>query len=732
MARLRMPNVVKKYWIPALAFAVLIVSVVIGSYLRLYPVFNSERLGYGPKLYEMDPYSEYWIAKQLEEHGLMYFYKLTKDNPVTKVFWYPWGRDFVRTEPPFLAFFSVITYHLAKIFIPSLSLYDWMVYLPVLFYIITVIAIFFTTRELWGYIPAAVASLSASLVFVSRHLAGFTVKYAIGIPFIFLAMLFHIRTWKKRSLVDALIFGILISVAAASWAGFNLLLGAVAAQIALLPLIKRIDKTDFILTLAEYVPLCLTLSVIPFYGGVHYIYASAGIVMPASLILMLIGYGLQRIASNRNIILTLPLLKRYREIYIGVIAAMLSVGVLLLIKGYIAIKGKALVALGFRSLVPTLVRTVQEYVPASASNFVYYLGALIIVSVPMLAYFAYRAFIKKEPNYLFILALFLLSLVSTANISYFFAYFNYVAAFTASSFVYLLVGNILTKGKEAIKRSWFRSIISISLVCVFVIAIIAQGTTLWARIYRASLPTIVEAATGIGTDAPVWIDGLNWVRAHTNKSAVIVAWWDYGYWISVVGDRPSVADGATINMTQIRLLAEAMTGTEEEAFKIFTKYFKIDPKNLYIAVYEFYQVDPIRGYVYLGPLVFGRTELGADAAKGISAMYRIAEKKPPVMLYVSPYTRLGFILPNWTSPQLQNATLYKILLNTAYILWGKQGYRIADLYVNPRNPVVIPRPHMKIFKPAYIAVSDVFPQYGVYLVLSIYKCDISSLSQLTK
>ncbi len=724
MTRLAVPKVVKRYWVPTLAISVLIVSIVVGSYLRLYPVFNAEKLGYGPTLYEMDPYSEYWIAKQLDTHGLLYFYKLTRNNPITRIFWYPWGRDFVHTEPPFLAFFSVVTYHIAKLFNSGLSLYDWMVYLPVLFYIITVIAIFLIAKELWGYIPAAVAATSSSLVFVSRHLAGFTVKYAIGIPFIFLAILFHVRAWKKMSFINALVAGILLAAAAAGWAGFNLLLGAIAVQVALLPLIKKVGKEDFLLAITEYIPLCIVLASIPFYGGVHYLYASAGAAMPASLILLLIGYGLQRAASNRNLILTLPLLKRYREIYIGVLGAIVSLGVLLLIKGYIAITGKALVALGFRSLVPTLVRTVQEYVPASASNFVYYLGALIIVAVPMTAYFAYRAFIKKEPNYLFLLALFILSLISTINISYFFAYFNYVAALTASSFVYLLIGSLISRGKEAIRRSWFRSIIAISLVIIFIIAIVAQGATLWARIYRASLPTIVDGATGVGTDAPVWIDGLNWVRTHTNKSAVITAWWDYGYWISVVGERASVADGATINMTQIKLLAEAMTGTEDEAYRIFTKYFKINPNNLYIAVYEFYQLDPMRGYVYLGPLVFGRVELGADAAKGVSAMYRIAGKKPPVMLYVSPVTRLGFILPNWTSPQLQNATLYKILANTAYILWGKQGYRIADLYANPRNPPIIPKPKMKIFKPAYIAVSDVYPQLGVYLVLSIYKCDV--------
>jgi len=717
-----------KRWSLILSISILIVSLIVGSYLRLYPVFNAERLGYKPTLYEMDPYSEYWIAEKLYRHGLTYFMELTRDNHVTKIFWYPWGRDFTRSEPPLLASFAVITYYIAHSINPSLTLYEWMVYLPVLFYIITAVAIYLCARELWGDIPAAVASLASSLIFVSRHIAGFTVKYAIGLPFIFLSILFHIRALKRNSLLDALIAGLMLGVTASGWAGFNLVLGAIAIQVVILPLIKRISLRDIMLVIVEYAPLTLVLAFIPFYGGITYLYKSAGLAMPASLVMMLLGWGLQKLSSKKEVIITAPILRRYKLIYFLIIVLFVVGGLSLLSAGFIVIRGKALAALGLRGLTHVIVGTVQEYIPADPRDFIYYEGPLIIVAIPMLIYLAYRAFMKREPHYLFLVALYILSLVATTNVSYFFAYLNYLTALTSASFVYVLIKDVIPGGRAAFRRGWFKSMVSIVLTVIFVIAVIAQGVTVWARMYRSVVPTIIEGGVGLSTDAPVWIKALEWIKNNTPADAVCVAWWDYGYWISVVGERPSVADGATLNSTQIELLAKALTGSEEEALKIFTNYFRIDPNKLYLLTYEFYYVNPMQGYVTIGPLVFGRTQLGADAAKGISAIYRIAGKTPPIFAYAPQIDGrpLGVVvyLPRWSDPRIQNATLYKVLINTAYELWGNNGYSVVSLYENPQNPIEIPRPKMSIFKPVYISIANVFPQANVYLVLSIYKANI--------
>jgi dolichyl-diphosphooligosaccharide--protein glycosyltransferase len=48
-----------------------------------------------------------------------------------------------------------------------------------------------------------------------------------------------------------------------------------------------------------------------------------------------------------------------------------------------------------------------------------------------------------------------------------------------------------------------------------------------------------------------WFQALNWIHDNTPTNAVIISWWDYGYWINVMGNRTSVADNATLNETRI-------------------------------------------------------------------------------------------------------------------------------------------------------------------------------------
>ena len=39
---------------------------------------------------------------------------------------------------------------------------------------------------------------------------------------------------------------------------------------------------------------------------------------------------------------------------------------------------------------------------------------------------------------------------------------------------------------------------------------------------------------------------MQWLRENTPKDAVIASWWDYGYWISTLGERKTLADNATL------------------------------------------------------------------------------------------------------------------------------------------------------------------------------------------
>jgi len=71
-----------------------------------------------------------------------------------------------------------------------------------------------------------------------------------------------------------------------------------------------------------------------------------------------------------------------------------------------------------------------------------------------------------------------------------------------------------------------------------------------------------------------WFQALDWLEENTMVNDVIMSWWDYGYWIQTYAGRPTIADGATTNSSQIRRLARAFMTTEKEAYE-FCKEFNV-------------------------------------------------------------------------------------------------------------------------------------------------------------
>jgi len=69
-----------------------------------------------------------------------------------------------------------------------------------------------------------------------------------------------------------------------------------------------------------------------------------------------------------------------------------------------------------------------------------------------------------------------------------------------------------------------------------------------------------------------WFEALKWIEDHSGPTDVIMSWWDYGYWIETYAHRPTIADGATTNSTQIRKLARAFITTESAAYEFCKEY----------------------------------------------------------------------------------------------------------------------------------------------------------------
>jgi len=85
--------------------------------------------------------------------------------------------------------------------------------------------------------------------------------------------------------------------------------------------------------------------------------------------------------------------------------------------------------------------------------------------------------------------------------------------------------------------------------------------------------TIATGSMGLRPDRTVvdWFYALNWMR--NNESVKVVAsWWDYGYWTTIVGNKTTLADNGTINMTQIERIAWMFLSNETQAIEILKPY----------------------------------------------------------------------------------------------------------------------------------------------------------------
>jgi len=86
--------------------------------------------------------------------------------------------------------------------------------------------------------------------------------------------------------------------------------------------------------------------------------------------------------------------------------------------------------------------------------------------------------------------------------------------------------------------------------------------------------TITAGSLPIAPAEPVreWLDMLKYLNDLQNSSIVVCSWWDYGYWLTILGNVTSLADNATINSTQIENIGFIFMANETYSLKMLEFY----------------------------------------------------------------------------------------------------------------------------------------------------------------
>jgi dolichyl-diphosphooligosaccharide--protein glycosyltransferase len=83
--------------------------------------------------------------------------------------------------------------------------------------------------------------------------------------------------------------------------------------------------------------------------------------------------------------------------------------------------------------------------------------------------------------------------------------------------------------------------------------------------------TILNGGTAFTMATNDWKESLEWIKSNTPQDSVVAAWWDYGYWITTMSERATLADNATIDTKRIQNIAKTFLNTPDESWNMLNE-----------------------------------------------------------------------------------------------------------------------------------------------------------------
>ena len=175
---------------------------------------------------------------------------------------------------------------------------------------------------------------------------------------------------------------------------------------------------------------------------------------------------------------------------------------------------------------------------------VLYLGGLIIFGIVVFGIYI-RSYIKKDEKTIDDFSR--INFVSLVLISFSFwaivsmrgavRLFFIIAPMILFASVYFLIKiTEYRKTNDDIEKVFVWLVLIIGLILAILAFVNYAGATV------ASVPGVVPSSYN-----QQWQQAMGWVKDNTAESSIFVHWWDYGYWIQTIGERPTMTDGAHAN-----------------------------------------------------------------------------------------------------------------------------------------------------------------------------------------
>jgi len=545
-------------------FSIMIISLIV----RLLP------LRYGIYINEFDPYVQYYatnvIVDAVEKHGLSGFLSFFTHH--IDLTWQPEGVDLGSKYHPGVPYTGAVFYFLLRGLGLNITTWEIAVFLPVLYGVISVFIIYLIGKIVKGEFVGLMAALFYAVApsIISRSNLGWYDTDGIGMLYLLLSIYFlfvSLNSEKRiRRLLLSTLSGIFAGLLGLTWGAFPYIYVLYAV---------------------------LTILIIILYGGLddyEYSYFPAIIIMtiivssvPSTRLNYVIGYLalLQYMAASLLVMSKIFDLKFFFKSKLRLIGAgsfIASLAVLLFsFSPYLGLSSRQLiVALPIFKSRFVFATTVQEQ---AGTSFIYFFRDLhVMIPFSIFGLYVILKEYKSKEEYkirminLLMILIFLSTLYAAATFVRLIILAVPFLAITGAIGIYEIVRLGLERIYSSKKTKHVRSDLIKNLLVVFVVSFILMSSSITYvfSINRSMYPpTILTGGSPYRSND--WLQALEWIKANVKDDEIIASWWDYGYWISFIAGKKTLADNGTLNQSRIKLLAEMFLSDESHALKILKK-----------------------------------------------------------------------------------------------------------------------------------------------------------------
>ena len=576
---------------------------VIALIMRLYPAV------YGWYLNEFDPYWDYYASLHVvtlaQQHGLYYaLFNNPPNCPASDVLgagaqlchnnqgyffwhdirtWYPYGRNVAATSQVGLELTGALTY----LFINSvlhipISYYDYIVFFPVMIGSLTTIPLYFLVKKISnsaGGIFAALIFAVSPPILERGNLGWFKSEplslFASSIGAYFFLSLYSSKTSSRGVLLRAGIAGAMFGYSMIDWGGGDLFSLIFAILFLVAPFVKSIDLHKTVQGGALTIAMLLLIGAITPRPGPALITNMEGLGLMGSWLFAFVAFVLKRYGDPllyyRNLVKVLLVV-----VFGGLIAG--SFGLIGSLSGrYLTVLYSTL-----RQTNPLVQSVAEQAIPTGSQFFADY--AVIILLAGFGAYVAFR---RRTIESVFALILALTGVYIASSFARLMVYSTIGLGVIAAIGLVELAESIMRPTLSTVSRKKTRIYESRSEVkvvfSVLMIVLVAMpmflpvNTNISSAGYQltssgwmasANVPvSIANGGTAFTINSTDWFQAFSWMR-QLGPSTTIAAWWDYGYWMAVMGNVTSLADNATINETQISYIGQALMAPPQQSIQV--------------------------------------------------------------------------------------------------------------------------------------------------------------------